>query len=344
MNKLYKNGLTLGKFSPFHKGHKLMIDFGASMCETLYVIVSGETEIPMVERLNALSRTYPSFEHMNVIVYHSDYFDQIPDPELDENGIATDPEFWDRWITGIKKNLPAVDAVFTNDLYGEKLANLIDAKWHPIDSQRTTVELSATDCRNNIGVHYTDICEYAKIHYQRTIAVVGPESTGKSTMTRDLADRFNQGYAHEHGRTLSEVRNNKLTEDDFRSIGIGQKALIKAAHENYPVVFTDTEAFTTLLYSRIYLDETSLDFDEHMIKQIDNTHDFYILLAPTVPWVDDGTRVMPDQEERDSMFYDLRNYLSNIDCEYVVISNKNWADRMEIAGDAVYHYLERQYG
>jgi len=116
-----------------------------------------------------------------------------------------------------------IDVVFTNDAYGKKLAKLLNADWMPIDTKREMIPISATKIREDTAANWDYINKYAKRHFQKRVAVVGPESTGKSTLVKYLANAYKgSSYVTEYGRVLSEVRDNTLTEKDFEAIVLGQ--------------------------------------------------------------------------------------------------------------------------
>lgn len=331
MLKPYKNGLTIGKFMPFHKGHELMIDFGINMCETMNVLVSGreEDELPVSLRyMWVVDKYYP----YPGLVVKSD-FDEIPDPTFDENGTGVEDWFWDAWVNKIKTYFPdPIDAVFVNDQYGERLAKELGAVWIPIDPNRESIDISATKIRSDNNTYYNYLPDNVKKFYQKKIVIVGPESTGKSTMTKMLSDHFNAGYVHEYGRTLSEIRGSNMTEDDFRSIIAGHATLVNNVQELNRVVIVDTEAYTTYLFAEIYnVANDELRADILLQSHYKDDYDLYVLLAPTVKWVDDGIRVLPDQTVREKFFNDMKDYLDEKNRNYVIINDDNYETRLNNA-------------
>ena len=346
MKKVYKNGLTIGKFMPFHKGHKLMIDFGASMCETMHVLISGsnEDEIRMDTRLGWLLDTYVS--HPNVVIHRYQAFDEILDSPLDEHGTAIDGRFWDEWVDAINKFFPDLDAIFTNDAYGEKLSSLLwNVDWVPSDPDRMIHQISGTAIRIFTDTHYHFLTDAAKPYYQKKIAIVGPESTGKSILTERLANEFHGKAVSEYGRTISELRNNKLSANDFRAISIGQKRLVDIAARDNMVVFSDTDAYTTYLYADHYLPDTN---DRTELKRelyrnaAKDDYDLYIILAPTVNWVDDGTRTMPHEGKRLDFHARMINHLHETGRNYVVVDDDSWANRTYRAIDQAWKLIDQQ--
>jgi len=90
---LYKSGLVIGKFMPFHKGHELMINFGLNVVEELHLIVSGTWETPSPAiRSDWIAQTFPEVE---VIDLH----EEVAEPTYDAEGVAIEDWYWDYWLS-----------------------------------------------------------------------------------------------------------------------------------------------------------------------------------------------------------------------------------------------------
>jgi HTH-type transcriptional repressor of NAD biosynthesis genes len=333
---MFSLGITVGKFMPFHLGHKHMIDTALDSLDRLIVLVSGREDdlIPLSVRYHDLCETYK--DRLNiVIISHVDQSPQVT--SVDENGTVLDTEFQNYWVNTFKRFRPT--HFVSSDWYGKTMAELLGIRWFPVDPKRETYKISGTEIRNNFAKHFDMLTDVVKPRYIKKIAIVGPESVGKSTMTKMLAGHFNGIALPEYGRIISEVKNNDLDLEDFHHIIHAQRSMVRRAASSlrYPFVFTDTEAATTYLYSKIYLDEKLVEnlgnlYDDEYYKQ---DFDLYLLLAPTVKWVDDGTRVMPNTEERWKFFNDLKEYLDWHKYEYVIIDEESYDDRWESAKSTI---------
>jgi NadR type nicotinamide-nucleotide adenylyltransferase len=345
MRKAYKQGFCLGKFMPFHNGHKLMIDHAAATCKNVDVMLTGAEDdpIPLSTRGNWLREQYKD-SNVNII----ELIDYIGDTELDENGTAIDDDYWYRWVKLISRIVvSSIDAVFTNDAYGERLAKELNARWIPLDLNRDQFHVSGTKVRNNPTGYYDYLPDVVKPYYQRNIVVIGPESTGKSTLTNHLAVKFNMGLVPEYGRTLSEVRNNDLDASDFYAIIAGQKTLLHAAQSTHQNTVSDTESFTTHLFSKIYMKQRDKELESNLLYEATlDKFDLYILLKPYKEWTDDGTRILPEYEERWLFYTDLVAYLSKCKRNFVGIADfrtldglPDWELRTGLAEQAVSNLL-----
>ena len=325
-------GITIGKFMPLHKGHELMIEFGIAMCDEFNIIVSGREDdvIPLSTRWNWV---YSQYGHLPNVFVH-EHNDESPEPvNVDENGTVLDSEFQEYWKNEFARMVPHATHFISSDMYGKTMAELLGIKWLPVDPKREMVKISGTMIRKDPISHFGMISNAAKSHYARKIAIVGPESSGKSTMIKQLA--YGE-TVNEYGRIISEVKGNNLTKDDFLDIMNGQQALIDIAVKNskMPIVLIDTEAYTTYLFSKIYLGEYMPEILEFGHEQ---DIDHYIVLSPNVDWVDDGTRVLGDQQKREQFFEELVKILQKQKKSFNVVDSSDFSERFWECVDVVRH-------
>lgn len=326
-------GITIGKFMPLHVGHELMIEFGIAMCNEFNIIVSGkETDvIPLSVRWAWVNEKYG---HLPNVFVH-DHTDESPTPiNIDEHGTVLDSEYQEYWKNEFTNLVPQATHFVSSDFYGQTMADLLGIEWMPVDPLREMFEISATKIRSNPIKYFQYISNVAKPYFTKKIAIVGPESSGKSTMVKKLAHHYHGNIVHEYGRTLSEAKKNDLTKDDFMQITEGQQALIDIAISKgkSPYLFIDTEAYVTYLFSKIYLDE----YTEEILEYGKNQEiDHYIVLAPTVKWVNDGTRILGDQEKRERFFNNLTAILIEHKKSYTIIYSKDFAAREQQAIECI---------
>lgn len=330
-----KVGLTIMKAMPLHKGHELLIEFGAAMLDELWVFVSGKDTdtIPVSTRHHWVSKYVMQKGLHNVKVFQ--HTDLSPTPiKVDEHGTVLDIDFQEYWVCEFQKLVPHATHFVSSDMYGKTMAELLDIKWLPVDPKREMVKISATEIRKDPIAHFGMISDAAKSHYVRKIAIIGPESSGKSTMIKSLTDDYRSEMVSEYGRTISEVKDNNLTKEDFLNIMNGQQAFIDIAVKKAttPFVFIDTEAYTTYLFSKIYLGEY---MDEILEFGHNQDIDHYIVLSPNVDWINDGTRVLGDQQKREQFFEELIEILQKQKKSFDVVESSDYRDRFWNCVDAV---------
>ncbi len=165
----------------------------------------------------------------------------------------------------------------------------------------------------------------------KKVVLTGPESTGKSTLTKQLAAQFDTGFVEEYGRTYCEKFGNDCDALDLVHIAAGQlfledEAAKKARHG---LLFCDTDALTTQTYAELYLGSCP-DFIADLARS--RTYDLTLLLAADVPFVSDEIRLFA--ERRQWHFNRLKELLESQNRPYLVISG-TFEERFEKAVEAV---------
>lgn len=118
-----------------------------------------------------------------------------------------------------------------------------------------------------------------------TVCLHGAESTGKSVLADKLAREFGCPWVPEYGRTYCEERGTDLVMADLLAIAEGQAAAAHAALASRPrLLILDTDQLMTAAWAQMLFGEVP-----DVLLQYPRA-DHYLLFAPDVPWVDDGTR------------------------------------------------------
>lgn len=122
-----------------------------------------------------------------------------------------------------------------------------------------------------------------------TVCLHGAESTGKSVLAARLAARFGAVWVPEYGRTYCEEKGTDLTMNDLLAIAEGQDMANRAAQhgagsEPPRLIIHDTDQLMTAAWAQMLFGEVP------PALMAWPKADHYLLFAPDVPWVDDGTR------------------------------------------------------
>ena len=121
----------------------------------------------------------------------------------------------------------------------------------------------------------------------------GAESTGKSVLAQKLAAELGCPLAPEYGREYCETRGTDLTMEDLLAIAEGQDAAMRAAcADNPPLVLLDTDPLMTAAWAQMLFGEVPAELLAYPKAER------YLLFAPDVPWVADGTRFFGTGESR----------------------------------------------
>lgn len=132
------------------------------------------------------------------------------------------------------------------------------------------------------------------------VVFYGPESTGKSSLARELAKFYDTSYVEEFSRFYAEVKaqkNLKLTMEDVLPIAIGQ---ITAENKQFEiankVLICDTELLETKVYSEHYYN----GFCPELVRKYanENTYDLYFLTYIDTVWEADGIRDQPKNRQQ----------------------------------------------
>ena len=123
------------------------------------------------------------------------------------------------------------------------------------------------------------------------IAIVGGESTGKSTLVAGLGERYGEPCVAEYGRTMWEEQGGHVGYDDLRAIGLRHVDIEDAAMRTARrCIFVDTTPLTTLWYS---IDGYGRA-DAELVELSWRPYDLTLVCAPDFAFVQDGTRSSDD--------------------------------------------------
>jgi NadR type nicotinamide-nucleotide adenylyltransferase len=169
------------------------------------------------------------------------------------------------------------------------------------------------------------------------IAIVGPESTGKSTMSAYLADYYHTVWVPEFARDYCAALTGPATMQDEVNMFYGQIALEK---EYLPkankILICDTTFITIKIWSDAFFDYTPQVVLDKLIK---HSYDFYLLLNIDLPWQDDPLRNFPTQREYFMQVW--HNELQALNANYITISGTG-DDRYQNAVKAIDEFINSQ--
>ena len=168
----------------------------------------------------------------------------------------------------------------------------------------------------------------------RKIAIVGPESTGKSTITKLLAKHYQTLWVAEFARYYCAALTAPCTMDDEINMFHGQLALedsvLSMAEKDF--IFCDTTFLTVKIWSDEMLGETpQVVLDALPLR----TYDLYLLLDIDLPWEEDPLRDFP--EKREYFMNVWHQELAALNANYIVIGGTD--NRLQNAITAVDHFL-----
>ncbi len=152
------------------------------------------------------------------------------------------------------------------------------------------------------------------------IVLYGPESTGKSTLSRKLTTHYQTALIPEFARDYLQAKydatNEPCSYDDITPIIHGQRKLEENARmQGHKLLICDTDLLETIVYSKAYFNAVP-NVAQEFIK---NDHvDLYLLTNIDIPWERDDLRDKPEQ--REEMFTLFENELILLKKNYVIVS------------------------
>jgi len=324
-----RKGLFLGKFMPFHLGHKFTADFAIQHVDHLTILICSTDFEPISGNLRAdiIRQIYQENPRVSII-HHHENLPQYPEEH---------PDFWNIWRNVITQH-GEFDTVFSSETYGFKLAEILRANHIMVDQGRNLVPMSGSMARADMFGHWNSLPPETQSAFAKRFCIVGPESAGKTTLTKKLAEKFGGIFLPEYGRIFYE--NKVLENPDYKyECKIEEISEIAKGHYMYEelskhnkLLFADTDAIITKIFSEIYFGKSTKLVEEY----IELRHDFYaiyLVTAPNVPWVSDGQR---DLERERWRFYDLLvENLERYKRPYQIIDSSDWGKREERANEYV---------
>lgn len=167
------------------------------------------------------------------------------------------------------------------------------------------------------------------------VCLFGPESSGKSTLSRKLSQHYNAPlvpeYAREYLQHLWDTERKICRPKDLLPIARGQMRLENQAAQNAEeLIICDTDLLTTKVYSEAYYNKWS---PELLTKYaLENTYDVYLLTYIDTPWQGDDLRDRP--ELREEMFQYFKRALENNNRPFVLLKG-TVEERMQLATQTI---------
>jgi HTH-type transcriptional regulator, transcriptional repressor of NAD biosynthesis genes len=312
--------MVLGKFCPPTTGHCYLVDFARNYVDTLTVVVGTlqRESIPGAQRFAWMKELFPDVN----VVHCTDENPQYPHEH---------PDFWDIWRASLRRFVPeGPDYVFASEDYGFRLAKELGATFVPVDINRRIVPVSATRVREDPMRYWDYLPACVRPWFVRKVCIIGPESTGKSTLARQLAAHFGTVFVDEYARGHIDAHGGEVAPDMFPAFIRGQKASEEAlARQANRVLICDSDAFTTTLFHELYAGPCPQWMRDEATRR---SYDLYLLTAPDTPFIDDPQRNHPEHRH---WFYDrCVEWLESNGRRYVVIRG-GWEERFAAAREAV---------
>lgn len=309
----YRHGLVIGKFYPPHLGHEYLIRAAAlhSSAVTVAVLGTSAEQLTIAQRVQWLRNAFADMPHVRIV-------GELDDVPVDYEDDAIWQAHVDIMRNAIRQaNLqmgaqPAVDAVFSSEPYGDRLAGYFGCRHVCLDQTRSLYPTSGTAVRADLPGQWHMLSPAVQAGMALRVVVVGAESTGTTTLSRDLAAALRQRggvwertqWVAEYGRehtanllALTKAANPKATAFDiaWESPDFVHVAEVQCRNENAaaargaPVLVCDTDALATRIWHERYMGSSNATVDA--IAAAMPPRALYLLTSEQgVPFEDDGLR------------------------------------------------------
>jgi HTH-type transcriptional regulator, transcriptional repressor of NAD biosynthesis genes len=321
-------GVVVGKFLPPHVGHSYLIGTACAGANHVLVIVCSRPGdlIPAEVRADMLRELHPD---TTVVVTPDD----IPESDVE----ATSRAWAARTLSlSVAAFGHGPDVAFTSEEYGPRYARYLGARHVAVDPARSRFPISGTAARADPWAAAEFMAPCVLAWFVRRVCVVGAESTGTTSLCRDLARRYGCGWVPEYGRQYCAARAGVIewSGADFEHIARRQladedAAAREAVRTGSRLLVCDTDALATAVWHERYLGTRSAVVERLAAGR---SYAVYILTCDDIPFVQDGIR--DGEHVRGWMTARFRQVLAAQDTPWIEVRGDR-AVRLTAAGERV---------
>lgn len=310
-----EKGLVIGSFDPLHLGHLFVFAFAREAAEHVSILVlETDTDlVPIQMRFEWLKEEFPA---ANVI----------------KMKIAERPESEEEYKSFAKLIMAAngkFDAIIGSDEMAYRVANQMEAK--QIFPLQESVSSDSVQAKIQPFDNWKYLPACVKGYLTIKVCLFGPECTGKTRMSRELASHFNTVFVEEYARSYFEMKDNDVHADEVSDIAMGQMASEDfLARSSQQVLFCDTDLISTTIWCKWMYEDKCPEWVRMEAER--RQYDLYLLMDIDVPWEDDKVRCLPNN--RKEFFDDCKEALDSRGRKYILISG-TYQERFAKAVSAV---------
>jgi len=158
------------------------------------------------------------------------------------------------------------------------------------------------------------------------IVVLGPESTGKSTLSEALAKHYGVVDCKEYARQYLHENGTKYNFEDLLTIAKGQLTLENEAIQKAEQLFMEQSKNKLVIDTNMYVMKVWCEyvFNNCHTYILDEIHkrdyDLYLLCDIDLIWTPDEMREYPDEKPRQELFAIYKDILINQNTPWGIVS------------------------
>jgi HTH-type transcriptional repressor of NAD biosynthesis genes len=301
MTKKFRKGLVVGKFSPQHFGHEALIELAVLQCEQVLILSYTNPEFAKCDRETRERWLKSRFPQQEVVVLDATTYQDL----IKKSGYTyawdniphnDDPQ--DVHIHFCAQVLlcllgTSVDAVFSSEASGEPFAQYLTDYFNTYlgttftvehvmyDQERKHAPIRSATIRENPAASRSYISSNVYSSLLPRLAILGGESSGKTTLAKALAAQLNTGWVSEYNRDMREKHCGDLRYEDFLHIAETQvkSERVLARRSANGVLICDTTPLMTLFYCQKMFRENS---HQRLRQLAGRLYDYTVVCAPTI--------------------------------------------------------------
>lgn len=331
-------GIIIGHFEPLHLGHVRTILHASGQVKHLYIFITTHPSpnphftIDLKDKARWMTMAFADLPFVQVEI--------LPDlvtPSYDDNYQDLSVNQANAVLADLLQRFPVLTAPTDK---GEAVKPILFMdETHPFVNYDlvlpvvTTPRQQGFDSRkihNNPALYWSAIHPQARGDYTKTVALVGGESSGKTTLLHKLANYYGASFALEMGRLFvqTDLGGTELgmQYDDYPLMATDHEQAIRAAKRlaPAPITLVDTDFVTTQAFCEEYEGRThpflAACIDEFRL-------DYTIMLANNTPWVADGMRSLGSASQRERFENRLKQIFARHHIQPMFIDSPNYHQR-----------------
>ena len=332
--KQIKEGLYVGKFIAYHKGHQNCINQFSQLCDKLKVVICTRKndKVPAVFR----KKWFENDIKLNL-------YKDIKNPEkiefyqLEEDNIPLYPNGLVQWCNEISKIVGNVDIMFGNEQYVRECSEVFNSEFYVPDEDRNALNVSSTKIYEAKLKYYDYLTTASKSYFNKVVLILGHEQIGKTKLIKQLAQHYGTTYIEEYGRDFFEneilkeglhgLSNWGITEFENLCIFYEEK-LQSILNQPNKIIFIDACSLIIEVYSNLYIRQSSSLLQK--LIQNEKIDKIFLLKNNNIPIDYEKNEYLKKLQiqnkklvEKEFLYEYLKHSLNYFGKEYVEISNEN---------------------